>query len=131
MRILITGASGAVGAALTRSLCAAHELRALSRDPAAVPVPAGVELLRGDALSGAGLDAALDGVEVAYYLIHSMEPAAAGTFSARDRTAAERFAAAASSAGVARIVYLGGLLPRSGAPSAHLASRAEVERILL
>jgi uncharacterized protein YbjT (DUF2867 family) len=93
-----------------------------------------VEVLRGDALSGAGLDAALAGVDVAYYLIHSMERPAAGelvSFDERDRIAARHFAAACSGAGVARIVYLGGLLPRNRAASRHLASRESVERILL
>jgi nucleoside-diphosphate-sugar epimerase len=90
-----------------------------------------VEILRGDALSGEGLAAALAGVEVAYYLIHSMERPAgeAVPFDERDRIAARNFAGAAARAGVARIVYLGGLLPRAGAASPHLASRDEVERI--
>ena len=92
--------------------------------------PAGVEVVRGDALSGDGLQDALEGIEVAYYLIHSMEPAGPASFVERDRAAARRFAAAAAAAGVGRIVYLGGLLPPRGARSAHLASRAEVERIL-
>jgi uncharacterized protein YbjT (DUF2867 family) len=98
------------------------------------PDPAGeVEILRGDALSGEGLAAALAGVDVAYYLIHSMERPVgeAVPFDERDRIAARNFADAAARAGVARIVYLGGLLPREGAASAHLASRDEVERILL
>jgi uncharacterized protein YbjT (DUF2867 family) len=132
MRILITGPSGAVGDALARSLGSEHELRALAREPARVAEELPVELIRGDALTGEGLERALDGVEVAYYLIHSMEPAALPGFAERDRVAAQRFAAAASTAGVRRIVYLGGL--RSGqaaAGSAHLASRGEVERILL
>jgi uncharacterized protein YbjT (DUF2867 family) len=92
-----------------------------------------VEILRGDALSGVGLAAALAGIDVAYYLIHSMERPAgeAVPFDERDRIAARNFADAAARAGVARIVYLGGLLPREGAASAHLASRDEVERILL
>jgi uncharacterized protein YbjT (DUF2867 family) len=94
-----------------------------------------VEIVRGDALSGEGLTAALAGVDVAYYLIHSMErPSPAGdsvSFVERDRIAARNFADAAARAGVARIVYLGGLLPREGAASRHLASRDEVERILL
>ena len=131
MRILITGTSGAIGAALTRSLAGAHELRALSRDPARVDAPAGVEVVRGDALRGEGLDDALEGVEVAYYLIHSMEPAATTSFVERDRAAARHFAAAAARAGLGRIVYLGGLLTSGGARSPHLASRAEVEAILL
>jgi uncharacterized protein YbjT (DUF2867 family) len=92
-----------------------------------------VEILRGDALSGEGLAGALAGVDVAYYLIHSMERPAADLvpFEERDRIAARNFAGTAARAGVARIVYLGGLLPREGAASRHLASRDEVERILL
>jgi len=132
VRILITGPSGAIGDALARSLGAGHELRALAREPARVAGDLPVELIRGDALTGEGLEQALDGVELAYYLIHSMEPAAADPgFAQRDRIAARRFAAAASSAGVKRIVYLGGLHPDRAAASAHLASRGEVERILL
>jgi uncharacterized protein YbjT (DUF2867 family) len=92
-----------------------------------------VEVLRGDALSGAGLDAAVTGVDVAYYLIHSMErpPGDLVSFEERDLVAARNFAAACSRAGVARIVYLGGLLPRDRAASRHLASRESVERVLL
>jgi uncharacterized protein YbjT (DUF2867 family) len=132
MRILITGPSGAVGDALARALSGEHELRALAREPARVADELPVELIRGDALTGEGLERALAGVEVAYYLIHSMEPAALPGFADRDRIAAQRFAAAASDTGVRRIVYLGGLRPDpAAAASAHLASRGEVERILL
>ena len=132
VRILITGASGAVGDALARALAGRHELRALARDPARVARELPVEIVRGDALSGDGLPHALEGAEVAYYLIHSMEPAVAASFEERDRVAARRFAAAAAAAGVGRIVYLGGLRHAPGsAGSAHLASRGEVERILL
>jgi uncharacterized protein YbjT (DUF2867 family) len=131
MRILITGPSGAIGAALARSLGGDHELRGLSRDPSRVAADLPLALFRGDALSGAGLEAALAGVEVAYYLIHSMEPGADTGFEQRDRLAAERFALAAAKAGVGRIVYLGGLLPLERRTSAHLESRGEVERILL
>jgi uncharacterized protein YbjT (DUF2867 family) len=131
MRILITGPSGAVGDALARALAGRHELRGLARDPARVASGLTLELVRGDALSGAGLQPALEGVEVAYYLIHSMEPAVAESFVQRDRAAAQRFAAAAALAGVRRIVYLGGLRRSVGAASAHLASRGEVEQILL
>jgi uncharacterized protein YbjT (DUF2867 family) len=98
-----------------------------------------VDVVRGDVLSGEGLDGALEGIDVAYYLIHSMERTGprASPFSERERLAAENFAAAARRAGVRRIVYLGGLVPsRSGTESSrpssrHLASREEVERILL
>jgi uncharacterized protein YbjT (DUF2867 family) len=75
------------------------------------------------------LDAALDGIDVAYFLIHSMERDAE-RFAERDRAAATAFVDAAARAGVRRVVYLGGILPAGGAPSRHLASRYEVERIL-
>ncbi|HEX4033054.1 MAG TPA: NAD(P)H-binding protein [Solirubrobacteraceae bacterium] len=129
MRVLITGASGAIGEALARALAGRHELRALARDPS--KVSGALERIRGDALSGEGLERALEGIDVAYYLIHSMEPAVADSFEDRDRAAAARFAQAAASAGVGRIVYLGGLRRSDGPSSAHLESRGEVERILL
>jgi uncharacterized protein YbjT (DUF2867 family) len=96
----------------------------------------GVEPVRGDLLADAGLAAALDGVETAYYLVHSMEPVGPSAngnadFGARDRTAASNFARAAATAGVERIVYLGGIMPRGERISVHLASRREVEEILL
>jgi nucleoside-diphosphate-sugar epimerase len=90
----------------------------------------GVDVRRGDVLTGQGLAAALEGCRTAYYLVHSMEPAADGHFSGRDRRAAEAFGRAAAEAGLERIVYLGGMAP-SGPASAHLGSRLEVERILL
>ena len=92
-----------------------------------------VPVIAGDAVIGAGLDEALDGIDVAYFLIHSMEPApgAGDGFGVREHAAAERFAGAARRAGVKRIVYLGGPEPSGGPPSPHLASRLEVERVLL
>jgi len=68
---------------------------------------------------------------VAYYLVHSMEAADDTDFAARDRTAARNFADAATAAGVERVVYLGGLAPTDRPPSPHIASRVEVEEILL
>jgi uncharacterized protein YbjT (DUF2867 family) len=133
MRILVTGITGAIGGRLApRLLADGHEVRALSRHadgPGLAHVPGGVQLLTGDALSGIGLPKALRGVEVAYYLIHSMEPGADRDFSVRERQAAENFADASAGAGVRRIVYLGGLVPAS-TPSGHLASRLTVEHIL-
>ncbi|MEX1141210.1 MAG: NAD(P)H-binding protein [Thermoleophilaceae bacterium] len=130
---LVTGATGYVGGRLVERLLAeARPVRALTREPARVEPRPGLEAVRGDLLDGAGLEAALDGCSVAYYLVHSMEGApAAADFAARDRRAAETFAAAAATAGVERVVYLGGLAPETGVPSPHIRSRLEVERILL
>jgi uncharacterized protein YbjT (DUF2867 family) len=130
MRVLITGVSGFVGAALAERLAReGHELRGLSRAPERVSAP--LPVLAGDAVTGAGLDEALADIDVAYYLIHSMEPSPDSAFAVRDRRAAENFAAAATRAGVGRVVYLGGVAPAPGPQSAHLRSRLEVERILL
>jgi uncharacterized protein YbjT (DUF2867 family) len=151
MRILVTGASGFVGSLLIPGLLdAGHEVRALGRAPERVraalesqrprdiaahveDIAGHVEVLRGDALTGTGLERALEGVEVAYYLIHSMEGSAAGSpFAERESLAAHTFAAAAARAEVRRIVYLGGLMPSGPEPaSRHLSSREAVERILL
>jgi len=131
---LVTGATGYVGGRLVERLRGeGRPVRALARDPSGLTTRAGVEPARGDLLSGEGLHAALDGCSVAYYLVHSMETArdSPDDFASRDRRAAARFAAAATAAGIERVVYLGGLAPRSGALSAHLASRIEVEEILL
>jgi uncharacterized protein YbjT (DUF2867 family) len=131
---LVTGASGYVGGRLVERLRAeGRGVRALARDPDRLAPRDGVEVVRGDLLDGIGIDSALDGCSVAYYLVHSMEAAPDGTrdFAGRDRRAAERFASAAAAAGVERVVYLGGLAPQTGIPSAHIASRVEVEEILL
>jgi uncharacterized protein YbjT (DUF2867 family) len=131
MRILITGVSGYVGAALVpRLLGDGHTLRGYGRSAARVTAPVH-EFVEGDAVIGTGLGAALNDVEVAYYLIHSMETLAGGTFADRELRAAEQFAQAAHAAGVRRIVYLGGLVPQDGRLSRHLASRLAVEQALL
>jgi uncharacterized protein YbjT (DUF2867 family) len=143
MRILVTGASGFVGSLLVPRLrFEGHAVRAFGRDPARViaaleeSTPDGaedVEVLRGDVLLGAGLQRALAQVDVAYYLIHSMERPSGDSspFDEREQLAARSFAKASARAGIARIVYLGGPLPRDRPASRHLASREMVERILL
>jgi uncharacterized protein YbjT (DUF2867 family) len=133
MNVLITGITGYVGSRLAPRLERdGHSVRGLSRDPrhARVVGPT-VSLSIGDAVTGAGLEEALEDVDVAYYLIHSMEPAANGAFAELDHAAAANFAAAASAAGVKRVIYLGGLVPAGGPRSPHLDSRLDVERVLL
>ena len=130
--VLVTGATGFVGGLLTERLRRrGTSVRALARDPSALDDEPDLEVFPGDLLTGRGVDEALDGCNTAYYLVHSMESSDDGDFSSRDRRAAERFVAAARSAGVERVVYLGGLVPAEGAPSPHLASRLEVEEIIL
>src|SRR5947199_1795775 len=105
---LVTGATGYVGARLLERLASeGRPLRALARDPSRLAAVDGVDVLAGDLVRDVGLEAALDGVSTAYYLVHSMEPAAGaagangqnggfGDFGARDRTAARNFARAAA-----------------------------------
>jgi uncharacterized protein YbjT (DUF2867 family) len=134
MDILVTGATGFVGSALIPHLSRdGHRVRAFVRDPGRLLSSENDEVVvaLGDVLSGAGLSAALDGVQVAYYLIHSMEPSSGGAFPEHEQQAAHNFAQAATRAGVPRVIYLGGLLPAHVPPSRHLASRLAVERILL
>src|SRR3954467_11168148 len=94
MQILVTGASGYVGAALVPRLReGGHAVRGYGRSAARISAPVG-EVGEGGAVAGPGLDRALDGVEVAYFLIHSMEGPGNG-FADLERQAAQHFAAAA------------------------------------
>jgi uncharacterized protein YbjT (DUF2867 family) len=130
MRILVTGFTGYVGSVLTPRLVRdGHDVRGFSRH--SLPAQDGITVMTGDAVTGAGLDRALEGVDVAYFLIHSMETAANGAFSVMEHASAENFARAARDAGVGRVIYLGGPVPLDAPASPHLASRLEVERILL
>jgi len=125
--VLVTGATGYVGGRLVpRLLQAGQRVRVLARDPARLAGRcwAGrVEIVRGDVLDPATLPPAFEGVEVAYYLVHSM--GAHGAFAARDVEAASAFAEAARAAGVKRIVYLGGLGDPQAGLSGHLRSRQD------
>jgi uncharacterized protein YbjT (DUF2867 family) len=129
MRILVTGVSGFAGAALVPRLREdGHELRGFARDASRVRVD--LPVVTGDAVTGAGLDEALDGIDVAYFLIHSMERGD-DAFAAREAASAQRFVEAAGRAGLRRVVYLGGIVPTAHAPSPHLSSRLAVEEALL
>ena len=127
--IAVAGATGYIGGLLCRRLVEdSHEVRALARHPerAGKLGEAGCEVCRADVLERESLDAALKGADVAYYLVHSMGRGSDGDFAERDHQGAENFAAAASAAGVKRIVYLGGL----GEGSKHLDSRHQTAQAL-
>ncbi|TDE98791.1 SDR family oxidoreductase [Occultella glacieicola] len=131
--VLVTGASGYIGGRLVPELLTAgFAVRVLARHPERVDARDwvdDVEVVTGDATSRADLRRALEGVEVAYYLIHAL-----GTgkgFADRDSHTARGFAATAREAGVHRVIYLGGIHPRGERLSAHLESRREVGEILL
>lgn len=130
MQTLVTGATGFVGAKLIGALeRAGYDVRAFARDPSRVV--ADVPVVRGDAVTGAGLAEAMAGVDIAYYLIHSMETAAGGEFDALERASVENFVAAGQAAGVRRVVYLGGPVSEGARASLHLSSRLVVEEALL
>ena len=132
MRILVTGATGYIGGRLVpRLLQRGHDVTVLVRDPRRIAGrewAGDVTVATGDLLDPRTLPAAFEGIDTAYYLVHSMYGGA--DFARRDREAAEHFAAAAAASGVARVVYLGGLQPRAVKVSAHLASRGEVGEVL-
>ncbi|MEJ2855769.1 MULTISPECIES: SDR family oxidoreductase [unclassified Saccharothrix] len=130
MRCLVTGATGYLGGRLVpRLLDQGHEVRCLVREPGKlrdVPWVDRVEVVRGDVLQD--LAEAVEGVDVLYYLVHSLHDP---DFSDADRRAAENTARAAEAARVRRIVYLGGLHPPGADLSPHLASRTEVGEVFL
>jgi uncharacterized protein YbjT (DUF2867 family) len=120
--IAVAGATGYVGGQLCGRLREqGMDVRALARNPdhASDLRDIGCEVRQADVLEPETLGPALAGIDVAYYLVHSMGRGSDGDFAARDKAGAENFAAAAGTAGVRRIVYLGGL----GEGSEHLASR--------
>ncbi len=131
---LVTGATGYIGGRLVPQLLdAGYRVRCAARSPERLrdqPWHDQVEVVRADLTDPDAARRALDGVKVAYYLIHAL--GSGRDFGERDRRTAELFASAAEDAGVRRIVYLGGLGPTEGeGVSEHLRSRREVGDILL
>jgi uncharacterized protein YbjT (DUF2867 family) len=125
MRIAVLGASGTIGRALLPRLGDEHDVLAVSRRPQeSTP---GVRWAAADATDGAAVRTVLDGVDVAYYLVHSL---GSRDFEQRDRLAAETVAREAERAGVRQLVYLGGLGDDAAQLSRHLRSRAETASIL-
>ncbi len=128
-KVLITGAAGFIGRLLTRRLLAdGYPVRCLVRNDTVTPAT-GAEMIQGDLLEPSTLAPALEGIDTAFYLVHSMAGGRAG-FQRRDRDAAQNFVAAAEKAAVRRVIYLGGLGETGDDLSEHLRSRLEVAEIL-
>jgi uncharacterized protein YbjT (DUF2867 family) len=133
IRCLVTGATGYIGGRLVpRLLEAGLTVRAMARNPdklAKVPWHDEVEVVRGDLTDPQSLTEAFAGVDVVYYLVHSM--GTSKDFVAEERQSARNVVEAAQKAGVRRLVYLSGLHPEDTPLSRHLASRTEVGEILI
>jgi len=130
--VAVAGATGYIGGKLvTELLGRGHQVRALARNPhrAARLEALGATVAQADVLERDGLRRALEGVRIAYYLVHSMgRGAGGGDFASRDKEGARNFAGAARDADVEQIVYLGGL---GGSGSEHLRSRHETAETLM
>jgi uncharacterized protein YbjT (DUF2867 family) len=137
-RVLIIGGTGFVGARLIPKLVDRNiKLRLLVRDLAKasplIPKGSDIEVVKGDLVANAGLAEALRGIHTAYYLVHSMGGKTLfknEEYAVKDRIAAKNFMAAADSAGLKRVIYLGGLGETNDNLSEHLRSRAEIAQII-
>ncbi len=132
MKILVTGSSGYIGRQLAERLLAdGHQVTCMVRDASRASLVGAerCQVIEADVLRPKTLGPALEGIEVAYYLIHSMSGQERG-FEERDRRGAYNFAIAAKRAGVRRVIYLGGLAARGAPVSEHLKSRHETGAVL-
>jgi uncharacterized protein YbjT (DUF2867 family) len=130
MKILITGATGYVGGRLLKKFEAqGYSVRCLARRPDYLKskISPSTQLFQGDLLDEASLERAMQGIETAYYLVHSM--GTKGVFEEEEKQSASHFASAAQKAGIKKIIYLGGI-GHGKELSAHLRSRRQVGEIL-
>ena len=125
MRVAVLGATGTIGRALLPLLAKEHDVVAVSRRPHRQPN--GVRWAQADASDAASVQKVFEGIDVAYYLVHSL---GSSDFAERDRQAASVVARVAEGAGLRQLVYLGGLGDQSPELSPHLRSRAETARVL-
>ena len=124
--VLVTGATGFIGRRLVPALLeAGHEVRAMTRHPETYD--GGGTPVHGDVFDAGSLAEPLEGVDVAIYLVHSLDD---NDFERKDAEAAKAFGLAAAAQGVGQIVYLGGLGKDGEDLSPHLRSRREVEKLL-
>jgi uncharacterized protein YbjT (DUF2867 family) len=132
-RVLVLGATGYLGGRLVpRLLAGGYRIRTLTRSSeriAALPWADDVEVVEGDAVDPEAMDQAMEGVDIVYFLVHSMT--SGRDYNRLDHDIAVNVAQHATAHQVRRLVYVGGLHPAEGELSAHLASRKEVGDILL
>lgn len=132
MKVLVTGATGYVGSRLTATLLdQGHQVRCMVRSPEKLILPPGYkpEIAIADVRDADGVAAALQGIDVAYYLIHSLH-ASRESFEKIERESATTFAKQAGNEGIKRIIYLGGLGAAGDDLSPHLKSRQETGGLL-
>src|SRR6478672_10951130 len=132
LKIVVAGASGFVGRALVERLAKSHDVTGLTRSTSLPPERPGLRWKTCDLFSLLQVEEALEGVDVAFYLVHSMLPHAhlvQGSFADFDLILADNFARACKKHGVKQVIYLGGIIPDGDAAelSLHLRSRREVE----